>query len=119
MKLTLLLLFVPALLFANNLQDQEVSGPQTTKLLSIWQALIPIAVPLIITLLKNLIPKLPKKYVPFLAPLIGAVIDILLNLVDLGAGMGVVGAFMGLGGIGVRELVHNTSKAKPEPKYKI
>lgn len=108
MKILLLLMF-PMVVFGAEL-DQNVDAPSLDREISIWQLLIPIAVPLIIAGLKALIPKLPKKLTPFLAPIIGALIDVLLNLADLGSGVGAVGAFLGSAGVGVREMVDQVKK---------
>lgn len=84
--------------------DQTVNGPSVDRTISIWQMLIPIVVPALIAILRAYIPTIPKKYVPFIAPLLGAIIDILLNFAHLGGGVGAVGAVLGTAGIGVREL---------------
>jgi hypothetical protein len=105
--LIFLLMLVAVPLFA---ADDQVNGPSSEKTISLWQTLIPAIVPLIIAGLKYIIPRLPKKLTPWLAPILGALIDLLLNWANLGDGKGLVGAFLGTAGIGVRELIHNSLK---------
>ena|SRR5688572_7238990 len=108
-KLILVLLLLPLSLMAQEMSD-GTDAPQVEKIITLWQSLIPLVVPLIIFGLRNMIPKLPSKWTPILAPLIGALIDVLLNFADLGDGKGMVGAVLGTAGIGVREVYNQARK---------
>lgn len=84
--------------------------PEVHKDVTIWQLMIPIAVPMLIAALKTLPKQIPTKFYPWLAPLIGAAIDILMNVTGIGDGIGGVGAVLGIAGVGVREMVDTGKK---------
>lgn len=84
--------------------EENPKGPDVTKTISFWQMLIPIVVPALIAALRGIVPNLPKSMVPWLAPIIGAAIDIILNLTGLGTGVGPVGATLGATGTWVYEV---------------
>jgi len=77
--------------------------------------LVPVLVPLILAAIKLLLPKVPSKYIPILAPLFGGLIDLACSGV-LGVGTA-WGAALGSAGVGVREIVDQWRKpvtpAKP------
>lgn len=72
--------------------------------------LIPVVVPMVIALVKVFLPKLPKVYLPILAPLLGALIDFLAGG-DFGAGT-ILGAVAGSAGVGLREILDQAKKLK-------
>jgi MFS superfamily sulfate permease-like transporter len=69
---------------------------------------IPVITPLIISAFKRVIPRIPKLALPFIAIVIGALAGVLADLPAI-TGM-VTGAFMGLSGVGVREIYDQTAK---------
>ena len=76
--------------------------------ISIWQALIPVAVPILIFLLKRGIAVLKEKAawtLPILAPILGGLADAGIAWVAGGTPNPVLGAILGSAGVGVRELV--------------
>lgn len=66
------------------------------------QIVTPIMVPLILALVKMVLPKIPKRTLPIFAPFIGAIIDVL-STGTIGAGTA-WGAALGSAGVGVREV---------------
>ncbi len=72
--------------------------------------MIPVIVPLILSAVKRLIPKIPSWWLPILAPLLGAVVD----MVGYYAGMQslgpVWGAALGSAGVGLREIADQTNQ---------
>lgn len=81
--------------------------------LTIPQMLIAIAVPMILAGFKAFIPKIPKRLIPWLAPAIGAVLDIALNATNVAEGNGSYGAALGALGIGIRELFRSAVPSTP------
>lgn len=82
-----------------------------------WLPLIPFVVPLIVALLKGLMPNLPARWIPVLAALHGPLLALLDNLTGI-FGHNPTAVFMlGAAGIGVRELVdqwkHKLTGAAP------
>lgn len=77
-----------------------------------FNSLIPLIVPVVLALLKQVLPQLPKTVVPILAPLLGAGLDIgdhfLLSSDSLNPQLG---AAYGLIGIGIREILDQLLKA--------
>jgi hypothetical protein len=69
-----------------------------------WMMLVGIAVPLLIALAKQEIPKLPGWALPILAPLLGAGADYLLGLAGMNNAGPLIGAAYGLAGVGLREI---------------
>ena len=78
-------------------------------------ALIPIIVPVLITLCKTLIPKIPTVALPVLAPAFGALIDIVLHYAGASTHGPFVGALLGAAGVGVRELVDQLKQMVKAP----
>lgn len=75
------------------------------------QAAIPVLVPVLVALVKALLPRIPKVWLPIIATLLGALLDIGNQLVASGTlGNPVVGAGLGLAGIGVREVIDQIRK---------
>jgi len=73
---------------------------------SIITVLIPIFVPLIVAIIKKTLSTIPGVYLPLVATALGVIIEIANNLLG-GVGVAgsdvVVGASLGLAGVGVRE----------------
>ena len=93
----------PVMAFAQT-NTVAVSGVSAPPSVSPWLALIPIAVPVAIALLKKAAPKIPGWLLPIIAPLMGAAADIALNyagVATLGAGWS---ALLGSAGVGLREV---------------
>lgn len=76
-----------------------------------WELLIPVAVPLALAVLKAVLPNLPKVWLPILAPILGALSEILLYLGGLGGGNPAMGALLGQAGVGLREIYDQVKKA--------
>lgn len=72
--------------------------------------LIPIIVPLILSAVKRLIPKIPGWWLPILAPLLGAAVD----MAGYYAGVQTLGpawsAALGSAGVGLREIADQTNQ---------
>lgn len=77
-----------------------------------WQiGLITVLTPLIVAGIKLLIPKIPKVALPWIAPAVGVLLDMLSHY-TLGADMNVwLAAGAGLAGVGLRELADQSKKA--------
>lgn len=88
-------------------QDAPTTPPAESPL-SLLQALIPFAVPIILELVKFGMGKVPAWLLPVVAPLLGAVADIAINLGTNGSlptwGGMYAGALLGAAGVGVREI---------------
>lgn len=67
--------------------------------------IIPAVVPVVIAVIKFFIPKLPSVWLPILAPILGAVAELLLS-----GNFGVWGAVAGAAGVGLREIVDQLKK---------
>lgn len=72
--------------------------------------LIPLIVPLLIAGLKAALPRIPKLYLPILAPILG----LLLSLLDMGTHTGslLAGAVLGSAGVGLREIIDQVNKER-------
>jgi hypothetical protein len=75
------------------------------------QTTIPVVVPAAIAVLKHFLPRLPKPWLPLLAPLLGAILDVLATQ-QFGAGTA-LGAVLGTAGIGLREILDQLRKSLP------
>jgi hypothetical protein len=78
-----------------------------------WLILIPALVPIIIAVIKLLLPRLPKVWLPILAPLLGAATEWLLSG-QFSQGT-LLGAIAGAAGVGLREIVDQVKKLAAEP----
>ncbi len=67
-------------------------------------ALIPLAVPVVIALLKAFLPKIPGMALPIIAPMLGAVADIALHYAGVTTLGPLWGMVLGSAGVGLREL---------------
>lgn len=80
---------------------------------SVWLALIPAFVPVVLALLKTLVPKIPKVWLPVLAPVLGAGAEVALHFAGVSTGGVLVGALLGAAGLWLRELADQVRKAIP------
>ena len=84
--------------------------------LTLMQTLVPVLVPAAIAALKLCLPKIPKAWLPILAPLLGALIDIAATC-QVGPGTPLA-ALLGAAGVGLREILDQLRKslgAAPPP----
>jgi hypothetical protein len=77
------------------------------------ESLIPVLVPVILALLKHFLPRLPKLWLPILAPVLGAAIEALASG-EFGAGTS-LGAALGAAGVGLREILDQLRKSSRSP----
>jgi hypothetical protein len=100
-----LMVLIPAA-FGQTNPVPPVSTPSPTVAINLtWAQLgIPILVPLVIALLKWLMPKIPPVFIPVLAALLGALADYCMT------GSGKYGAYLGAAGVGLREIVDQIRK---------
>lgn len=81
--------------------------------LEIANAITPILAPIIVTLVKLVLSKLPKWLLPILAALSGVGIDFAYGLATTTYQSNVfIGALLGLAGVGLREVVDQLNKSK-------
>lgn len=80
----------------------------------IVQLLTVFGIPFIVALLKVLVPKIPKKIIPVLCPILGALADVL-SSGTIGQGTA-YGAALGAAAVGVREVWDQLSGAAEKPK---
>lgn len=78
---------------------------------SIITALIPAVTPMLVWGIKLLVPKIPKMWLPIIAPVLGALIAVIQHLGTLSWENVVVGAVLGLAGTGIREMWDQVNKA--------
>jgi hypothetical protein len=70
--------------------------------------LIPVVVPLVIAVIKFFLPKLPSAWLPILAPILGAAVDLVCGG-TWGSGT-IMAAIAGSAGVGLREIVDQMKK---------
>jgi hypothetical protein len=100
-----ILMSVIALPVAAFAADATVGGAaQSASGISPFTALIPLAVPVVIALLKAFVPKIPSLALPILAPLLGAFADIALHYAGVATLGPLWGMVLGSAGVGLREL---------------
>lgn len=76
-----------------------------------WAALlIPLATPILIAAVKQLLPKIPRVALPVAAPLIGAVLQIVLNYAGMTDADTLTGMVLGAAGVALREAVDQVKK---------
>lgn len=73
--------------------------------------LIAVVVPLAIGAFKKLIPSIPTMFLPIIAPVLGALLDLGLAYLASIPATGLAGALAGLAGVGVREIKDQATKA--------
>lgn len=82
-----------------------------------WFAItIPVVVPLLIMVIKLLLPKIPSAWWPVVAPVIGVIADFAGSQVSGLEGNPALGALLGSAGVGLREVVDQLKKGMA-PKY--
>lgn len=77
--------------------------------------IIPVVVPILIAGLKKWIPNIPSWILPVLAPLLGALADLIMQAAGVQTGGAVKGALLGSAGVGLRELQNQVAQAMPKP----
>jgi hypothetical protein len=90
--------------FAALAADVSSANGVPAQAISPWTALVPIAVPALLALLKVFAPKIPSVALPILAPLLGAGADIVLHYAGVSTLGPLWGAVLGSAGVGLREL---------------
>lgn len=78
---------------------------------TLWTALLPVLVPVVIAALKLLLPRLPTWLLPILAPLLGAAADLAMHYAGLPSVGAPWGAILGSAGVGLREIQDQVRKA--------
>ncbi len=78
---------------------------------SLWQLLIPVAVPLLIAFLKFALQVLPGWLLPILAPVLGGLADAAIAYATGGTANPMLGMILGSAGVGIREVVDQLKKA--------
>ena len=73
--------------------------------------LTPMLVPLVLAGAKKAIASLPSWLIPILAPILGAVLDVLNAQLTGFSGGGMLGAILGAAGVGLREIIDQIKKA--------
>ena len=76
-----------------------------------FTALIPLAVPVFIAVLKAFIPNIPGVWLPIIAPVLGAAADIVMHYASVSTLGPLWGAVMGSAGVGLRELQDQLKQA--------
>jgi hypothetical protein len=79
--------------------------------LSLFQTFIPILVPLLIALIKVMVPRIPRLLLPVLAPIFGAGMEIIGHYAGLTDGNTGSGMILGAIGVCVREVIDQLKKA--------
>ena len=87
-----------------------VTAPPTN-----WSLLIAVAVPAIIAGLKSWIPKMPTWMLPVLAPILGAALDLVMQLSGSPTSGVVNSALLGSAGVGLRELQDQLKQRTVKP----
>jgi hypothetical protein len=98
------LVLTPMLLLAQTNAPAGGAPAATSSSPSAIVALIPVAVPVLIALLKLVAPNLPTLWLPILAPILGAGADIALHYAGVSTLGAVWGALLGSAGVGLREI---------------
>lgn len=102
MKTLFLFLLIPSALFA---AEAVSTGNATADSILTW--ITPVVVPLVLTGVKRVLPKLPSFMIPILAPVLGVAIDFV-NTFALGHSSNLaLAAVAGLAGVGLREVKEN------------
>ena len=73
--------------------------------------LTPMLVPLVLAAAKKGIGALPSWLIPILAPILGAVLDVVNAQLTGFSGGGMLGAILGAAGVGLREIIDQLKKA--------
>jgi uncharacterized RDD family membrane protein YckC len=73
-----------------------------------WDLIIIPVVPVILAIMKQLIPKIPKMWIPIAAAVIGALAELAMGY----SGIPGWGAILGMAGVGLREIVDQIRKSR-------
>jgi hypothetical protein len=84
--------------------------PPPASPVELFTALIALATPLLIAVVKYFAPKIPRPLIPWLTPLLGAVLEWLAHAAGLTGGNLLLGAVFGAAGVAVREAVDQLRK---------
>lgn len=76
-----------------------------------FDSLIPVLAPLLVALIKVVIPRIPKPLLPLLATGLGVALDYIGQLTGVSAGNPILGAVLGAAGVGLREALDQTKKS--------
>lgn len=76
--------------------------------------LIAVLVPMIVALFKKALPQIPKPLLPLLAAVLGVIGDLAASYLSGAPSNSVLGALLGFGGVGLRELIDQMRKAVAE-----
>lgn len=79
------------------------------------KGLIPVLTPLVIAAVRVGLPKVPSKYYPILAAVVGIALDLVAHFAVGTQLAPVVGLALGLAGVGLREAKDQLSKPAPKP----
>lgn len=79
--------------------------------LTLWQSLIPILAPILTTVVKYFLPRIPKLVVLVIPVVLGSVSDFILERYGLSEGGVIAGALLGAVGIAAREYIDQGKKA--------
>ena len=85
---------------------------------NIFTAMLPFIIPMVIALMKTALPSINKKFIPWLAPFIGALAELLNGMVTGGTISGqnaITGAALGSAAVGIREIYDQMKKQGPPP----
>lgn len=88
--------------------DSEIAAPAT---LSWQQAAIAIITPLIIAGVKMLVPRIPRAWLPVIAPVVGCALDVIAHFATGSALNPTVALVLGAAGVGLREVVDQVKQA--------
>lgn len=80
-----------------------LSAPTPVDAVGLVTSLIPLLTPVLVAVVKVLVPRIPRPLLPWLTPLFGAAIEWLGHVAGLTSGNLLVGALVGAAGVGVRE----------------
>ena len=96
----------------------EVTGPTAVALPPVsnpWLALVPLAVPLVVTTVKSFVPRLPKLWLPVIAASIGLALALFDHFTGTFGGNPMAVAFLGAAGTGLREIYDQVRQALAVP----
>lgn len=108
-------LLMPGLAMAQANSVPAAGAPASAAPPSPWVSLIPLAVPVLIMVLKMLIPNIPGVALPIIAPLLGAAADIVLHYAGASTLGPTWGAVLGSAGVGLREIYDQVKQSVTTP----
>ena len=80
-----------------------------------WALIVTGATPLVIAAVKEIVPKIPRVWLPIAAPFIGMLLQIILNYAGLTNGDTLTGMILGAAGVALREAVDQVKKLADTP----